>query len=67
LDYLELNFLSFFKSLEAFGVDSREVYENIVFARHGNETETFFCVKPLYLPFFHVNPPKNKTYYMVLI
>jgi hypothetical protein len=58
-NYVELNALAFFKSLEAFANDCGEVYEYVVSAFNFDEAETFLCVKPFNCTLLHVElPPK---------
>jgi len=46
--------LAFFKSLEAFALDSWEMNEYVISTFALDETETFFCIKPFYFTVFHV-------------
>ena len=47
------NGLTLFQSLEAFALDSGEMYEYIRAVLTGDKSIAFFCVEPLYCTFVH--------------
>ncbi|KRL16381.1 hypothetical protein FD38_GL002425 [Levilactobacillus zymae DSM 19395] len=55
LFYVKGYVLAFFKSLEAFTVDSREVNENVRAVFQSDEAVTFISVEPFNSTLFHKN------------